>query len=196
MNHRTRRDHRHWCGHFPAFCQVLPQVHLRLRNNLFLLNSCRGRNFINPSFICYNRCTGWIHFISSFIQSKNIKTLLYVGSKTGPHIGRAKRDWRKTTRCWQVAVLSKGTYLRGLSWMATRWVDLCTRLQKPKSLYKGHFNGVIMFTIQMVSTIHCSQGCVLQNSSHCGNSGRAYVPSTRERMRTAKLLKCSSCINQ
>ena len=98
-----------------------------------------------------------------------------VKSETGPCTRRARRHQRKkqATPDRQVAgVMSKRTYIQGLSWAARRGVDLHPTCQNLKSLYRG-LNSVQSHIPSRRSYQHIalSQGCILENSSHCGNGG-------------------------
>lgn len=95
---------------------------------------------------------------------------------------------------WMVS-LSKGTYTGSLSWAAARWVGLLPYLPNLKHLYRtlSWFNHI--FSPPGPNTNWLSQGCVLEMSLPGGTVGRAYIPRTREGLRSLWLPGASWRVN-
>lgn len=53
-------------------------------------------------------------------------------------------------------LISKGAYLKGLSWATARWVDLHACLPESSKFIERPSLGSVMYTIQVVSTTHYS----------------------------------------
>ena len=76
---------------------------------------------------------------------------------TEPKMQKAGRAWRKrqTTADYRVAVLiNKRTFLPGLSWAATTWVNLHTHTRQILKVYIEDLTGFSHTVIQTVSILH------------------------------------------
>ena len=105
-------------------------------------------------------------------------------SDTGPYTQRERRDQRKrqTSPDWKVAgVISKGTYLQGLSWAAARWVGLCTPPGKILKVFIEALTGFIhIFSSGSLNSTLFSQGCILEMTPSAGTVGRMSIPRIGE----------------
>lgn len=92
-----------------------------------------------------------------------------------------KQRWKKRAECSRFVVadlISKEMYMRNLSWVATRWVDLCTHLPESWCLYVG-FNRVQSHILSRWSQQHLlSRGCVLGTVCAVGTVGTACITRT------------------
>ena len=113
-----------------------------------------------------------------------------VKSGTGPWTQRRRREQRKwqTNPDWQVTVFtSKGTYIRGFSWVAARWVDLCTPHQDLKVSIEALTEFSHMYCPDGLINTLLSQGCVFEMAPTVGRVGGIYIPRTGEQVRSLRL---------
>ena len=69
-------------------------------------------------------------------------------------------------------LINKETYTQGLPLAAVRQADLCTHLPESSKLIETLSEFSHVFGPDGLSNILFSQGCVLENDSHCGNGGQ------------------------
>lgn len=75
------------------------------------------------------------------------------------------------------ALISKGAYLRGLSWVAARGGDLCTHPPESSKGTERPWWGSVPCAVQMVSTPSCSLKSIsLKQLPVCGNRGQNAQP--------------------
>lgn len=92
--------------------------------------------------------------------------------------GKENPKGQTTPDGWAAGLINKGAHIQGLSWVATRWVDLCTTRQNLQPLYRG-FNLVhARISPDGLNNLMLSQGFVLETVPTVGTVGRTYIPRT------------------
>lgn len=99
-----------------------------------------------------------------------------VGTQAGYYTWRTRRNQRKvqaTPDWWVAALISKGTYIRGLLY---RWLQeesilyLSTRILGVYIKSSTGFSHICQ--AGSLNNTLLSQGCILENGPHCGNGGQ------------------------
>lgn len=106
--------------------------------------------------------------ISIHVDSQNLGAS-WVWSQTGPSTHRAGRDWRKRRPLqagrWVAGSISQGTYIQGLSWVATRRV-ICAPIHQMLKVYVEALTEFIHIpSPESFNVISSSQGCILGTAS-------------------------------
>ena len=102
-----------------------------------------------------------------------------VKSETGPCSRRWGRNRRKRQQRQVGGELNKlGHYIRGLSWAAARAVHLRTCPPESWVFIEALTGFSHIFCPEDLSNTLLSQGCILENGSHCGNGRQKFIPRT------------------
>lgn len=95
------------------------------------------------------------------------------------------------------SLIIKRTYTWGLSWVTTRWVDLCIWLKEPSKFMLRPYLGSVTHTVEMISkTPYSFEAVSLGAASNLGKANGIYIPRIGEGVRYLYLPESSSRINQ
>ena len=110
-----------------------------------------------------------------------------------------RKDQRKeqNTLGWFMAsLISKGTYLLGLTWATERWVDLHPHWPNLQSSYRGLQWIQSYISSRWSQQYLLSQGCVPEAAPSIRTMGRTYIPKTENRVRSLQVPGFNSQNNQ
>lgn len=82
-----------------------------------------------------------------------------------------------------------------LEWLQDKWIPVPPN-QNLKSLYRGFTALSHMYCADGLSITALSEGCILENSSHCGKTGETVHSKAGDGVRKLRLLPSSFSVNQ